>query len=87
MFGDRFVLVRHGADSDIAHRDAYEHHILHRDVSGGNVLMRPMITMAQGYPLVRVAGLLADWEMAQDVSGPRTCRQAERTASVFSPDR
>ena len=80
------MLVRCDADSDVAHRDAYQHKILHRDISGGNVLMRPMITMSQGYPLVRVAGLLADWEMAQDVSGSRTHRQSECTAGVFSPD-
>ena len=81
------MLVRCDADSDVAHRDAYQHKILHRDISGGNVLMRPIITIIHGRTLVRIAGLLADWEMAQDVSEPRTRQQPERTASVFPLDR
>ena len=65
------------------HRDAYRHNVLHRDVSGGNILIRPIVIDSHGHKRVRWAGLLADWETAKSMgSKPHIHRQPERTASA-----
>ncbi len=78
-------LSRFGNSSFIhaAHYQAYDKlSLLHRDVSGGNVLIYPRISkMQDGRYRIVFTGLLADWEMAKsiDVTDPR---QPERTVSL-----
>ena len=55
---------------------------LHRDVSGGNVLMYPRVHEVNGSYYLRWTGLLADWEMSKRIPtepGKRQQRQPERT--------
>ena len=66
-----------------AHYNAWEHlSILHRDISGGNVLIYPrVVELEDGGFKIEFAGILADWEMAKDpsITDPR---QPERTVSL-----
>ena len=55
-----------------AHRDAMEIGIIHRDISGGNILL---CKNEKG----RWRGLLADWELSKDTSLVSTQRQVGRT--------
>ena len=69
-----------------AHHDAAVHPKvgrLHRDVSGGNVLMYPRVQEDNGTYYLKWTGLLADWEMSKRIQtepgGKRRQRQPERT--------
>ena len=76
-------------DFVIAHWKAYtKTNILHRDVSGGNILILPtFVQTAQGW-FVKWLGVLADWEMSKPTLDKRQTslpRQPERTVSgMFS---
>ncbi|TFK83367.1 hypothetical protein K466DRAFT_602927, partial [Polyporus arcularius HHB13444] len=59
---------------------------LHRDVSGGNVLMYPQILSSKGQYYMKWTGLLADWEMSKPIpgkpsDGKQGPRQPERTGT------
>ncbi|KAI0641668.1 hypothetical protein C8Q79DRAFT_918903 [Trametes meyenii] len=63
-------LVRLVLDCVIAHQEATEKaKLLHRDVSGGNVLILPKIHYDRAKNVIRLkwTGLLADWEMSKPV--------------------
>ncbi|KAH9849440.1 hypothetical protein C2E23DRAFT_888169 [Lenzites betulinus] len=68
----------------IAHRDAVLNaKIMHRDVSGGNILILPSIV---NYPVsgnrqVKWLGILADWELSKPVLDKRITPQARQPAS------
>ncbi|OJT13251.1 hypothetical protein TRAPUB_10186 [Trametes pubescens] len=70
----------------IAHRDAMKlAKIVHRDISGGNILILPKILYipALKKKIVKWSGVLADWELSKplnDKSPPRA-RQPERTGT------
>ncbi|KAI1788199.1 hypothetical protein LXA43DRAFT_838864, partial [Ganoderma leucocontextum] len=60
--------------------------LLHRDISSGNILIYPRVTVdLNGVASVKWGGILADWEMSKpvhkDESEPRTARQPERTGT------
>ncbi|KAI0641582.1 hypothetical protein C8Q79DRAFT_1014034 [Trametes meyenii] len=70
------------------HSLAYEHcDVLHRDVSAGNVIIRPQLTEIQGRPgwtKVAWTGILTDWELAKVVpkdGSKQTAKQPERTGT------
>ncbi|KAI0642696.1 hypothetical protein C8Q79DRAFT_1106035 [Trametes meyenii] len=69
-----------------AHRMAAEQaKILHRDVSGGNILIYPRIKASprtKGKSIV-LKGLLTDWELSKDITNgkKRVARQPERTGT------
>ena len=72
-------------DELAAHRLALTNaSMLHRDISGGNILIRPKVVKTQGVRQMRWTGLLADWEMAKLMTMVRTPRQPERTVSGHS---
>ena len=53
-----------------AHRDAVtKANVVHRDVSGGNILILPKVTYDEndGSPSVTWKGLLADWELSKPI--------------------
>ena len=64
--------------------------MLHRDISGGNLLILPQIIELQGRRYVSWKGLLCDWEMAKPVVSARTSRgldrprQPERTVRLLT---
>ena len=62
-----------------AHYNAWEHlSILHRDISGGNVLIYPrVVELEDGGFKIEFAGILADWEMAKDpsITDPHQCER------------
>ncbi|KAI0631766.1 hypothetical protein C8Q77DRAFT_1074732 [Trametes polyzona] len=73
-------------DCVVAHMDATEKSkVIHRDVSGGNILVLPHITARENVLMVISRGLLADWELAKPVSdqqgGPRA-RRLERVVGL-----
>ena len=57
-------------------------HLLHRDVSGGNILIFPRIVVVPGKRVLMWNGILADWELAKDTRVLKK-RQPERTVSHF----
>ncbi|KAI0770656.1 hypothetical protein C8Q74DRAFT_1276729, partial [Fomes fomentarius] len=62
-----------------AHRHAYKAGFLHRDISAGNILLYPRITDSG---VVKIAGLLADWELAKRVADDDDePRQPDRTGT------
>ncbi|KAJ2985194.1 hypothetical protein NUW54_g10231 [Trametes sanguinea] len=62
--GRKLVLIV--IDCIKAHRDAVEKaEIMHRDVSGGNILIYPHVEQGKTKHRVRWGGLLADWEMSK----------------------
>ncbi|KAI0631769.1 hypothetical protein C8Q77DRAFT_1272678 [Trametes polyzona] len=75
-------------DCVVAHLDAMTvAKIIHRDVSGGNILIYPEIVPHSSQPeawMVEARGLLADWELSKPVSDkskPQRARQPERTGT------
>ena len=58
----------------IAHSRAYDHlRLLHRDVSAGNVMIRPSLSSmvdGNGMKTVEWKGILTDWELAKEVPFP-----------------
>ncbi|KAI0631756.1 hypothetical protein C8Q77DRAFT_1211043 [Trametes polyzona] len=72
-------------DCVVAHMDATERSkVIHRDVSGCNILILPHITARENVLMVISRGLLADWELSKPVSdqqgGPRG-RRLERVGT------
>ncbi|KAL1942167.1 hypothetical protein VTO73DRAFT_6231 [Trametes versicolor] len=70
----------------IAHRDAMRNaKIIHRDVSGGNMLILPRILYipALKKKVIKWSGVLADWELSKPVDdkSPPRARQPERTGT------
>lgn len=62
------VLGSPGAGVCIGHKDAYKKaHILHRDVSAGNVLLYPCFVKRAGGVRIVNTGLMADWEFSRDL--------------------
>ena len=58
--------------------------ILHRDVSGGNILIIPSIIKDDQGAEIKWTGLLTDWEMSKPRDGATVApggRQPERTVS------
>ena len=50
-----------------AHKDAWTLlHLVHRDISGGNILIYPRIVCTAGRRVLVWVGILADWELAKD---------------------
>ena len=79
------TFVYTSTDELAAHRLALTNaSMLHRDISGGNILIRPKVVKTQGVRQMRWTGLLADWEMAKLMTMVRTPRQPERTVSGHS---
>ncbi|RDX46913.1 hypothetical protein OH76DRAFT_1385925 [Lentinus brumalis] len=80
QYGRQLVTVV--KDCVIAHYNAYQKLLLlHRDISGGNVLIYPrLVETSDGRFKVEYTGILADWEMAKEttVLDPR---QPERTGT------
>ncbi|KAI0808264.1 hypothetical protein C8Q74DRAFT_1434838 [Fomes fomentarius] len=72
-------------DAVIAHHQATTKvGILHRDVSGGNILILPVYVENQGGNAIAWRGILADWEMSKPLNGsgqPDHARQPERTGT------
>ncbi|KAI0707489.1 hypothetical protein C8T65DRAFT_740413 [Cerioporus squamosus] len=67
QFGRQLVSVVN--DCVFAHYMAYETlSVLHGDVSSGNVLIYPRLYEAERGWILRLTGMLADWEMARPVS-------------------
>ncbi|KAL7279891.1 hypothetical protein ACG7TL_006300 [Trametes sanguinea] len=74
-------------DCIYAHKQAVvKANIMHRDISGGNILILPKFVYVQGKgsAYVKWTGLLADWELSKPLKGqaslPRP-RQPERTGT------
>ncbi|KAI0641591.1 hypothetical protein C8Q79DRAFT_918900 [Trametes meyenii] len=70
------------------HHRAYKYHrVLHRDVSAGNVIIRPQLKEdpeRRGWFKVEWVGILTDWELAKVVpedSQKQVTRQPERTGT------
>ncbi|KAI0662207.1 hypothetical protein C8Q70DRAFT_963679 [Cubamyces menziesii] len=68
-----------------AHEQAAKLGILHRDISGGNILIYPRVDEGRnGDKVVSMNGLLTDWELSKDIKStgqPRRARQPERTGT------
>ncbi|KAJ2965738.1 hypothetical protein NUW54_g14018 [Trametes sanguinea] len=81
--GRKLVLIV--IDCIKAHRDAVEKaEIMHRDVSGGNILIYPHVEQGKTKHRVRWGGFLADWEMSkstkvEELQSPPPPRQPPRT--------
>ncbi|OJT07269.1 hypothetical protein TRAPUB_1866 [Trametes pubescens] len=61
-----------------------KYHLLHRDISCGNVLILPRHVMVNGKETVEWRGVLTDWELAKTVPKDGTddkARQPERTGT------
>ncbi|KAI0628832.1 hypothetical protein C8Q77DRAFT_1161860 [Trametes polyzona] len=75
------------AECITTHRHAFEQlRLLHRDISAGNVLILPQITMNRAQALrVRWHAVLTDWELAkvvpEDPLAEQSARQPERTGT------
>nr|VWO96516.1 Uncharacterized protein [Ganoderma boninense] len=72
-------------DCIYAHYHAYtkpSNPVLHRDVSGGNLLILPKVVKdARGAAAIKWTGLLADWEMSKPKDYRGLGRQPERTGT------
>ncbi|KAI0328900.1 hypothetical protein GY45DRAFT_1337846 [Cubamyces sp. BRFM 1775] len=82
--GHHLVSVIH--DCIKAHRQAATVGILHRDISGGNILIYPRVVedKEKRRKTVALKGILTDWELSKDVKvkgRPRRARQPERTGT------
>ena len=59
--------------------------VLHRDISGGNILIVPRVFQKGEELFVAWSGLLTDWEMSKPTSNtltPARARQPERTVCI-----
>ncbi|TFK83362.1 hypothetical protein K466DRAFT_665889, partial [Polyporus arcularius HHB13444] len=82
MFKNGKHLVWIILDCVYAHQGAAENNVIHRDVSGGNILIYPKVdTNRKGIRELRWAGLLTDWELSKKLDAPRKARQPERTGT------
>ncbi|KAI0641693.1 hypothetical protein C8Q79DRAFT_287183 [Trametes meyenii] len=73
-------------DCVVAHQDAFKAGIVHRDVSGGNILIYPKVAydIDTNEAGMNWSGLLADWELSKPVvekGGLHRARQPERTGT------
>ena len=75
----------------LAHFDAAtktEVKILHRDISGGNILIIPCVLTDKNGSEIKWRGLLTDWEMSKpmnlDKENGVAARQLERTVSDWN---
>ncbi|TFK79782.1 hypothetical protein K466DRAFT_470959, partial [Polyporus arcularius HHB13444] len=69
-------------DCALAHYEATQAGFIHRDVSGGNILILPcIVTIEDGRRFIQWTGILTDWELAKGLSDPRKPRQPERTGT------
>ena len=60
--------------------------IIHRDISSGNILIRPVFLLGNdGHIRVEWVGILTDWELSKPIvpPGSGTARQPERTVSSY----
>ncbi|TBU26971.1 hypothetical protein BD311DRAFT_697497 [Dichomitus squalens] len=73
-FKDSYQLVKAVYHCALAHRAAYKHGYIHRDISAGNILLYPN---KNGH----WCGLLNDWELAKDRNRELIPRQLERTGT------
>ncbi|KAH9915431.1 uncharacterized protein BXZ73DRAFT_106160 [Epithele typhae] len=64
-----------------AHKTAYKRGIVHRDVSAGNILICPVFFHKNGLSAIIRLGLLADWEVAKDLSGRSQVSQPPHTGT------
>ncbi|KAI0328909.1 hypothetical protein GY45DRAFT_1354868 [Cubamyces sp. BRFM 1775] len=87
-FEDGHHLVSVICDCVEAHEQAAKIGILHRDISGGNILIYPRVDVdpsQENVKVVSMIGLLTDWELSKDVTKPkgqpRRARQPERTGT------
>ncbi len=55
--------------------------MLHRDVSGGNILILPIVMKDARGAEIKWTGLLTDWEMSKPKDYKGQGRQPERTVS------
>ncbi|KAJ8468888.1 hypothetical protein ONZ51_g9357 [Trametes cubensis] len=84
QFENGFHLVSVIHDCIGAHKHAAQAGILHRDISGGNILIYPQVVEDLRSPdrrIVKLRGLLTDWELSKDIKvkgRPRHARQPER---------
>ena len=71
----------------LAHADAVKIcKIIHRDISSGNILIRPVFLLGNdGHIRVEWVGILTDWELSKPIvpPGTGTARQPERTVSTW----
>ncbi|KAI0662169.1 hypothetical protein C8Q70DRAFT_963360 [Cubamyces menziesii] len=87
QFENGFHLVSVIHDCIIAHKHAAQAGVLHRDISGGNILIYPQIAedpKSPGRQIVTMCGLLTDWELSKDIKvkgRARRARQPERTGT------
>ncbi|RDX50666.1 hypothetical protein OH76DRAFT_1402286 [Lentinus brumalis] len=82
LFEDGQQLVSIIYDCALAHYEATQKGIIHRDVSGGNILILPcIVTIEDGRRFIQWTGILTDWELAKGLSDPRKPRQPERTGT------
>ncbi|KAI0699933.1 hypothetical protein C8T65DRAFT_831736 [Cerioporus squamosus] len=82
FFEDGQQLVSLIYDCASAHYEATQQGIIHRDVSGGNILILPCIgTYEDGNRFIEWKGILTDWELAKGLSDPRKPRQPHRTGT------
>ncbi|KAI0739891.1 hypothetical protein C8Q80DRAFT_1200859 [Daedaleopsis nitida] len=78
QYGQQLVeIIR---DCVLAHHHAYQLGIMHRDVSGGNILILPVLVKSNGGVYVAYIGILADWEMSKPWE-KKYPRQPERTGT------
>ncbi|KAI0324401.1 hypothetical protein GY45DRAFT_1439094 [Cubamyces sp. BRFM 1775] len=87
-FEDGHHLVSVICDCVEAHEQAAKNGILHRDISGGNILIYPKVDsdpFQDNVKIVSMIGLLTDWELSKDITKPkgqpRRARQPERTGT------
>ncbi|KAI0739851.1 hypothetical protein C8Q80DRAFT_1200609 [Daedaleopsis nitida] len=69
-------------DAVIAHYLATKEDVLHRDISGGNILIYPrVICTADGSRWLWWKGVLTDWELSKGITATKQPRQPERTGT------
>ncbi|KAI0684177.1 hypothetical protein C8T65DRAFT_722537 [Cerioporus squamosus] len=82
LFEDGQQLVSIIYDCALAHYEATQQGIIHRDVSSGNILILPCIgTSEDGTRFIEWRGILTDWELAKGLADERKPRQPERTGT------
>lgn len=57
--------------------------MLHRDISGGNILILPRVIKGDNGGEIKWSGLLTDWEMSKPTDYKGVGRQPERTVSSY----
>ncbi|KAH9925639.1 uncharacterized protein BXZ73DRAFT_103174 [Epithele typhae] len=74
--------VRIVLDAGAAHRDAYHKgDTLHRDISGGNIIIYPRVRIVKSHFLAWV-GLLTDWELAKTTDALKLWTRPGRTGTA-----